>query len=326
MGLLPCVLRSVTSFLHLDEEATAATMSETESGSGGGGVDTGVVTVEMTTACSSSSASASASSSTDTSKCSAADLSEYVESLLWTESVFGLTMALISVTTALPALTDNGVISSIASLLGNKPKKSGAYLTRFSGSDVTEKDIEHAGIVRVHIDSLVVQILDTAITNHSGAFVAFKERGGAESALVRLTDELEMLSSPSFGSSDSLKSGGQSAEALETVQSSAGLAQNSSALPSDEAGMAEKAVGEGEEAPPSGSAVLTMTSSEAMAALLEGKKWKLSTLPAANKVLLHQLLALVISWVQSSPRTLPRRSVRSFTSYAWATRAFLAKS
>jgi translation initiation factor 2 beta subunit (eIF-2beta)/eIF-5 len=277
MGLLPCVLRSVTSFLHLDEEAAVAS-------SGDGADGTGVVIEAM-----SASSSSSSSFSSGALKNSRADLLEYVDSLLWTESVFGLTMNLISLTTALPALTDNGVISSIASLLGNKPKKTESYLKRFSGSDVTMKDIEHVGIVRVHIDSLVVQILDTAITNHSGAFVAFKERGGAESALVRLTDELEMLSCPSFGSMTSLKSAGQSTEAME-------VADSCLSVPSDGA-EGEK---EGEEAPSSSSAVLTMTSSEAMAALLEGKRWKLSILPAANKVLLHQLLALVISWVQDT--------------------------
>ena len=290
MGLLPCVLRSVTSFLHLDEEATVAAAS------GDGGDNNGVVTIEMTTA--SSSSSSSSSTSSGSLKNSRADLLEYVDSLLWTESVFGLTMNLISLTTALPALTDNGVISSIASLLGNKPKKIESYIKRFSGSDVTTKDVEHVGTVRVHIDSLIVQILDTAITNHSGAFVAFKERGGAESALVRLTDELEMLACPTFGSLSSLRSAGQSSEAMEVTGSSSGTL-NSSVPSSDDGAVAEKAAVEGEEAP-SSSAVLTMTSSEAMAALLEGKRWKLSILPVANKVLLHQLLALVISWVQDT--------------------------
>eukprot|EP01042_Synura_sphagnicola_P033559 gene33559-43092_t len=52
------------------------------------------------------------------------------ERLLWTEQVMVLTTALISASTALPALTDNGFISLLMAVLKLNPKNEGALLQR----------------------------------------------------------------------------------------------------------------------------------------------------------------------------------------------------
>jgi hypothetical protein len=83
MGLLPCILRSMTSFLLLDEglaESVAANPNPDNI----------------------SADSSSTAMEISTENCSSEDKGkEYEETLLWVESVLGLTMALIAVTTGI---------------------------------------------------------------------------------------------------------------------------------------------------------------------------------------------------------------------------------
>ena len=311
MGLLPCLLRSVTSSLllvdnldasNLDKETRKKVISPFS-------INSELYMINETIG-------VDTSSELD-------EFKEYIESLLWTESILGLTMALISVTTALPALTDNGVISSIAAVLSHKPVKPNKYLTNQLINTV-EKD--RAIIIRLHIDSLVVQILDTAITNHSGSFVAFKDQGGAEAALMRLLDELEMLSSKEsdITISDSINASitVSTTFAMDVTDDCTGKAE---ILQNQEKGEEELVVEsivivndenkttqdcteneiinmeiEKELVETPSPAVLNISSLEAMAAVTEGGKITILTLPPANKVLLHQLISLIISWVQDT--------------------------
>lgn len=298
MGLLPCVLRSVTSFLQLEEASSYKSETDTTTD---GRMDVSASS-SVSTSSSSSSSSVSGVPVSDVVKGSQADITDYIECLLWTESVLGLTMALISVTPALPALTDNGVIYAIASLLSNKPQGNSVFAIRFSGDGVCPRDIERVGIIRVHIDCLVVQILDTSITNHSGAFIAFKEQGGAEAALVRLLDELQMLSirqlTPVISSNEVGRIENSAMDIVETIDEALPCALNQeNVLSCGVSGTVQKVE---EEVVSPTSAVLTITSSEAVAAVTEGQKYKIIHLPPASKVLLHQLISLVISWVQDT--------------------------
>ena len=304
MGLLPCLLRSVTSSLLLEDNSDVSIFEkETQRKvmspiSNNAELDMINKVMVVTT------------NELD-------EFQEYVESLLWTESILGLTMALISVTTALPALTDNGVISSIAAVLSHKPIKPNKYLTNQLISTV-EKD--RAIIIRLHIDSLVVQILDTAITNHSGSFIAFKDQGGAEAALIRLLDELEMLSSKQSDitildsinapisenttitmdvadDSDVIGEKGNDRTALEKKVDE--VDENKNIQDSSENEIINMEIEKDSVETPS-PAVLNISSLEAMAAVTEGGKIIILKLPPANKVLLHQLISLIISWVQDT--------------------------
>ena len=317
MGLLPCILRSLTSSLLLEDVIVNGRINlDIAAVSSDVVVEMDVEGMEIET-------------ETETGGISPElelkNFNQYMELLLWTESVLGLTMALISVTTALPALTDNGVISSIATVLSHKPLRTNKHPLN-SLIDAVERD--RITIIRLHIDSLVVQILDTAITNHSGSFVAFKDQGGAEAALLRLLDELEILSSER---SDSPTSCSASAS---TSSSSVNLSVILSATVGMEIGL--ESIGEREkeeegrdeieiivrkdgeindvdsskengaveiqqvETASASPAILNISSLEAMAAVSEGGKSKILSLPPGNKVLLHQLISLIISWVQDT--------------------------
>ena len=307
MGLLPCLLRSVTSSLLLVDNLDASNPEE-ETRRKGILPSSNNSELDMKN----ETMGVDAFSELD-------EFKEYIESLLWTESILGLTMALISVTTALPALTDNGVISSIAAVLSHKPVKPNKYLTNQLINTV-EKD--RAIIIRLHIDSLVVQILDTAITNHSGSFIAFKDQGGAEAALTRLLDELEMLSSKesdiTISNSINASITVSTTVAMDVTDDCTGkagmeqgeeeLAAESVVIASDEnkniQDCTENEIINMEIAKESvdipSPAILNISSLEAMAAVTEGGKITILTLPPANKVLLHQLISLIISWVQDT--------------------------
>ena len=321
MGLLPCILRSLTSSLLLEDVIVNGRIN----------LDIAAVSSDVVVEMDVEGMEIETETETETGGISPElelkNFNQYMELLLWTESVLGLTMALISVTTALPALTDNGVISSIATVLSHKPLRTNKHPLN-SLIDAVERD--RITIIRLHIDSLVVQILDTAITNHSGSFVAFKDQGGAEAALLRLLDELEILSSER---SDSPTSCSASAS---ISSSSVNLSVTLSATVGMEIGL--ESIGEKEkdkedegrdeieiiarkdgeiddvdsskengaveiqqvETASASPAILNISSLEAMAAVSEGGKSKILSLPPGNKVLLHQLISLIISWVQDT--------------------------
>jgi hypothetical protein len=195
---------------------------------------------------------------------------------------------LISVTAALPALTDNGVISSIASVLKNKPKKALMIREETSSDTTAVEDAERLNRIftsRVYIDVLIVQILDTAITNHTGSFTVFKEQGGAEAALLRLLSEIEILSTQC--SLPILTSSSSNQELQESE--SEGIDIEGGVKGQEELSVLTDSLV---------TATLTLTSLEAVAAVQEGARWVMNSLPPANKVLLHQLIVLTISWVE----------------------------
>jgi hypothetical protein len=95
--------------------------------------------------------------------------------LLWTESIFTLTLALISVSNALTALTENGFISLMLSAIQLTPYKSRSSL-------------------QVYVEVLVIQIIDMSLTGHPLALSVFEDLSGIDSLLERSIKELVLLS------------------------------------------------------------------------------------------------------------------------------------
>jgi hypothetical protein len=150
MGLLPCLLRSAVSFLSsLQHEESAQDSSSQE------------LNLQA----------------------------EIHDRLLWTESILTLTLALISVSNALTALTENGFISLLLSIVKINPWKSRSTL-------------------QVFVEVLVIQIMDMSLTGHPLALSMFEDLSGIDSILERLIQELTLLSILPSPSSDSSSSSG----------------------------------------------------------------------------------------------------------------------
>ena len=290
MGLLPCILRSLTSFLVSDE-----------------GVEKEENSHSTVISSSSSTPSARGTKGNDSDK-DAVELGlgspiivgdEYEEYMMWTEAVLGLLLALISLTTALPALTDNGIISSITSALGGHRQQQQQSQQHRQTASITTNYLEAAALsnvsilpnrhshtiaqgrtTRTHIDSLIALILDTAISSHAAAFTVFKDQGGAEQCLHRTLDELTFLAGPA------------------TVVTETGIVTSSSSSSSSSDAMTVD--GNDDDRRTSDGFKLNLASSEAFAAASEGSKWHIASIPYPHKVLLNQLLCLNISWVQDS--------------------------
>ena len=288
MGLLPCVLRSLTSFLVSDADGRptervggTGALKATEGGLLGaaGAAGAAGATVAMPVAM------PVAAALTD---------EEREEFLVWAESVLGLLLALISLTSALPALTDNGIVSSIATVLAHKP-------ARHEGSDRAQPSLAYTvgreTTSRTSLDSLIVLILDTAITNHPAAFTVFKDQGGAEQALMRTLDELALMSDPvtvvgeadsnSSSSSDSSSSGSSSSSSSSSSSgsSSSGSGGGDGAMAVDDGGDRRGGDGDGSS---SGNG-LNVTSAEALTAASEGARWRVRKVAPAHAVLLNQV-------------------------------------
>jgi hypothetical protein len=92
----------------------------------------------------------------------------------WLENLLMLTTALVNMTSSLPVLTDNGFIQCLLSLVMKKP-----FCDRSSN--------------RLHLDTLVLQVLDSAIGNHIQTLATFKELNGIERVLERLYFEMDSL-------------------------------------------------------------------------------------------------------------------------------------
>ena len=367
MGLLPCILRSVTSFLLLEDGPKTLIPDSNSDQNSDQNLYLNIDSTKEQIIEIMNNVKKQQEIQEKKEKQNEYELNEYIDCLLWVESVLGLTMALISVTTALPALTDNGVISSIASVLNRKSNKlkvltdtdnadnngnsnenngndtakndqivkinNGMNKSENGENDIyddrtattSDKSNNKIAITLVHIDSLIVQILDTAITNHSGSFTAFKEQGGAEAALVRLLDELVLLSTDTGiqdPSSTTVTITTSSTSAIESsvmdvvedavekkavsekveelkimINSISDGNVGTSSGESKESSESEKNVLQSEIPSPT---VLNLSSSEAMAAVVDGSRYKIKYLPPGKKVLLHQLISLIISWVQDS--------------------------
>ena len=151
MGLLPCLLRSATSYLIGAEADANAGIS---------------ISVE-----------------------SATDPETDEMRLLWIEQILLLTMALISAGTSsvLPALTENGVLTSVLSVL--KHPRRGGKLDK----------------LRACVDSIVTIILDYAVTSQQSSLAIFTEQKGADICLGRLLWELEFLQEVELARKESAK-------------------------------------------------------------------------------------------------------------------------
>jgi hypothetical protein len=113
----------------------------------------------------------------------------------------------------------------------------------------------------------------------------FKEQGGAEAALLRLLSEIEILSTQC--SLPILTSSSSNQELQESE--SEGIDIEGGVKGQEELSVLTDSLV---------TATLTLTSLEAVAAVQEGARWVMNSLPPANKVLLHQLIVLTISWVE----------------------------
>ena len=123
MGLLPCILRSVTSFLLLEDGPKTLIPDSNSDQNSDQNLCLNIDSTKEQIIEIMNNVKKQQEIQEKKEKQNEYELNEYIDCLLWVESVLGLTMALISVTTALPALTDNGVISSIASVLNRKSNK-----------------------------------------------------------------------------------------------------------------------------------------------------------------------------------------------------------
>jgi len=99
-------------------------------------------------------------------------LDEHVEErLIWIEHVFLLLIALVGVSTALPTLTENGLVPSILMLLECKQSS--------QRSDTL-----------IFVEILTIDILEAAISSHTTAMIAFRDKHGLEKISNRLLGEL----------------------------------------------------------------------------------------------------------------------------------------
>ena len=136
MGLLPCILRSSISFVTSSNSALPAA---------------------------------------DTSTKTVAASNQYIrDRLIWTEYVLVLTMALISVSNALPALVENGFIALLLSVIRTEP--------------TTTRSTLH-----VYVHGLAIQLLEMSLSGHQLALTVFKDMCGVDALLERLMSELILL-------------------------------------------------------------------------------------------------------------------------------------
>ena len=109
------------------------------------------------------------------------------EKLIWIEHVLLLALSLMHSSTALHALTDNGFISLMISVLREPPMPNGCN-------------------TRTYIETLLAQCLDAAISNHSQALLIFKDAYGADVILGRVILELEEFGLKVNGGTEGLSS------------------------------------------------------------------------------------------------------------------------
>lgn len=153
MGLLPCLIRSSTSYL-ISLDATEAEQASLESAA--------VVESKMDVE---SSAHVGANSHLSD--------PEVEARLLWIENVFMLLIAIVNVSTALPALTDNGLIGSILLVM-------------------ERLNIRNRSTTLIFVEIMTIEILESSVTSHSPAMLSFKEKNGMEVIINRLCRELQL--------------------------------------------------------------------------------------------------------------------------------------
>jgi hypothetical protein len=160
MGLLPCILRSSTSFLNALSTSGVEAALAADSTPRGDGLKRSI-------------SDDSVYSETPRSKSQSSDAVR--DRLLWTECVLILTMALISVSNALPALVENGFIALLLSVVRAVP-----CLARSNQE--------------VYVTGLITQLLEMSLSAHQLALTVFKDMCGVDALLDRLMGELTLLS------------------------------------------------------------------------------------------------------------------------------------
>jgi hypothetical protein len=104
-------------------------------------------------------------------------LADETKRLEWIERIFLLVNALVNVSSVVPALTDDGLVTSILSVIKQYNTQPCTATTRSR--------------MQVYNEVLAAEILDVAITNNTAALTYFREQHGAEICFNRLLFELE---------------------------------------------------------------------------------------------------------------------------------------
>ena len=127
-----------------------------------------------------------------------------LDRLAWIEHVFMLTMSLVTVTNALPALAENGLVSLLVSVLKLPP---------VSVPAVGEGDplVRQLALRRTYVTGLLTQLLEQAIGSHGPSMTMFNEVKGFECTLHRLADELDELDMTSYVATVKSAAGGAGA-------------------------------------------------------------------------------------------------------------------
>jgi hypothetical protein len=166
MGLFPCLIRSSISYLISLEEKQAEHVSTLSA-------ENEVQPMELVDNSNSVSAAIQVSKLDSHDDTTTAALDEHVEErLLWIEHVFLLLISLVGVSTALPTLTENGLVPSILMLLECKQ------------SSLLRSD------TLIFVEVLTIDILEAAISSHTTAMIAFRDKHGLEKISNRLLGEL----------------------------------------------------------------------------------------------------------------------------------------
>jgi hypothetical protein len=227
MGLLPCLLRSATSFVQSLSSSSPSRSADVtgegraqfppllmapKTGPGDSGVSAGrkpLLTprkqillsqslqhlpgggMQLLPCPPSPSDAASASAPATSAAVSVfGDKVACLDRLAWIEHVLMLTMSLITVTNALPALAENGLVSLLVSVLKLPPVPVPA-----PSEDPLSRQL---ALRRTYVTGLLTQLLEQAIGSHGPSMTMFSEGKGFECALHRLADELDELDMTSY--------------------------------------------------------------------------------------------------------------------------------
>ncbi|KAJ1429462.1 hypothetical protein B484DRAFT_396335, partial [Ochromonadaceae sp. CCMP2298] len=141
--------------------------------------------------------------------------------LVWTENVFMLIVALVNVSTALPALTDNGLVSSILMVLDKGPPQiqqgEGGQRPGPRGEGVTQRRVARCSEL-IFAEIMSIEILESAVTNHTPALAVFRDKAGIEVAVNRLLWELQEFD---FEEGTGIEVGGSASSSSSSSSSSA---------------------------------------------------------------------------------------------------------
>ena len=108
-----------------------------------------------------------------------------LEYLSWIEQVLMLTMSLITVTNALPALAENGLVALLISVVKLPPVS--------IPSSTEDSLLWQVSLRRAYVTALLIQLLEQTVGSHTASMTMFNEVKGFQYSLNRLADELDEL-------------------------------------------------------------------------------------------------------------------------------------